>query len=83
LPIITSTHGDNLSWINDNVGIVVESDIHSLKTAINRILNDNDLKTKFGENGKDLVKTKFNWAKIIQSLETMCFGCIKGDHESP
>jgi glycosyltransferase involved in cell wall biosynthesis len=70
LPIITTTHGDKLNWFNDNVGIVVEYNQESLKNAILKILNDDELKIKFGEKGKEIVKNEFNWGAIILKLET-------------
>jgi glycosyltransferase involved in cell wall biosynthesis len=69
LPIITTTHGDTLNWLNKNVGMVVEYNQNSLKNAIYQILNDNELKIKFGKKGKEIVKNEFNWATIILELE--------------
>jgi glycosyltransferase involved in cell wall biosynthesis len=69
LPIITTTHGDMLNWINNYVGIVVEYNHGTLRNAIIRILNESGIKVRFGKNGKDLVKKEFNWATITLSLE--------------
>jgi len=82
LPIITSIHGDSLTWINDNVGIVVDYDHNSLKNAIIQILTNKDLKTKFGENGKNLIKREFNWTVIIHSLEKTYLQSIKENVEN-
>jgi glycosyltransferase involved in cell wall biosynthesis len=40
-----------------------------LKNAIYQILNDYELKIKFGEKGKEIVKKEFNWGTIILTLE--------------
>ena len=68
-PIITTNKGDELDWIDSNVGYVVEYNEELLGDAIVKILNDKKLKKKFGEMGGNLVREKFNWDKIVKRLE--------------
>lgn len=67
-PIITTNMGDELGWIR-KVGYVVNYDKYELKQAILKLLGDEKLRKKFGENGKDLVINDFNWRNIASQVE--------------
>jgi glycosyltransferase involved in cell wall biosynthesis len=69
LPIITSTQGDNLDWIHNNVGFVVEYNPSRLKDAIFKIIDDEALSRKFSNQGKQLVAEQFNWNAICDQIE--------------
>ena len=69
VPIITTNKGDELDWINNNVGFVVKYDENELSNVILKILSDVDLRSKFGQNGKNLIRTKFNWQIITEHIE--------------
>lgn len=69
LPIITSTQGDNLDWIHNNVGFVVEYNPSRLKDAIFKIIDDEALSRKFSNQGKQLVAEQFNWNAICDIIE--------------
>lgn len=68
-PIITTTKGDNLGWIDNKVGFVVDYDKNQLHDKINEILTNESLKKKFGDEGKKLIIDRFNWAKIVSDIE--------------
>ncbi len=76
-PIITTTSGDNLEWVNNSVGYVVDFDRHHLADAMLNVLNDKNLTERFGEEGKRLVKEEFNWAKIVNKIEGFYKHCNK------
>ena len=67
-PIITTNNGDVLDWINE-VGCVVDYDDKELKQAIMKMLTNEELRIKFGKNGKKLVQQEFNWDKISKKVE--------------
>lgn len=69
LPIITTNRGDELDWINDNVGYVTDYDEHQLAQAILNIILNDSLRNKFGDNGKKLIKSNFNWQNIVDKIE--------------
>lgn len=69
VPIITTNKGDELDWMNNNVGFVVKYDENELSTVILKILSDVNLRSKFGQNGKNLIRTKFNWQIITEHIE--------------
>ncbi len=40
-----------------------------LSNVICKVLSDEDLRNKFGQNGRNIVKTKFNWQSISNDIE--------------
>lgn len=71
LPIITTCDGDCLNWIHNNVGLVVDNDEEQIASAIIRILSFPSLKKEFGKQGVTLIREKFNWTSIVDSLESI------------
>ena len=69
LPIITTDKGDKLEWIHNKVGYVVKYDKDQLSASISRVLESEDLRRKFGAEGRKLVEEKFNWGEIVKTLE--------------
>ena len=76
-PIVTTSNGNNLSWINNEVGFVVGYDVNHLNHAILDIVRNEELKFKFGKNGKDIVIKKFNWNKVSKTLENIYKTCME------
>lgn len=72
-PIITTSNGDQLDWIHDNVGYVVEYDKDQLLDVMNRILSDGEIGRTFGEEGRRLVREAFSWDKVVMQME-MVYG---------
>ena len=68
-PIITTSIGDELGWIHNNVGYVVGNDKDELTDAMLNILTNESLRTQFGDKGKQLALTDFDWNNIINKLE--------------
>lgn len=67
-PIVTTNKADELEWIQDKVGVVANYNSKDLKSAICKILNNNQLKRDFGTNGKQLVNDDFNWDIIVKLI---------------
>lgn len=76
-PVVTTENGDELEWLNDRVGYVTKFDSRSLAAAIISLLRDDDLRNKFGTNGRDLVRQRFNWPSIACQLEKMYLECLE------
>jgi len=77
LPIITTTEGDDIAWIDNNVGFVVEYDKYSIYKAILKILQDGILWNDFSKNGKKLALQELNWDKIVmQMISNVYEGCV-------
>jgi len=70
-PIITTNKGDELDWIDDKVGYVVEYDKIQLGNAILKILSDEQLRLKFRKECKSVIERYFSWSKIVEKLEVI------------
>ena len=68
-PIITTNNGDELEWIHDKVGYVVEYDKDQLGAAMFEILSDEGLRRGFGEEGRRLVMEEFGWDIVVRKVE--------------
>ncbi len=80
-PIIsTDIKGSGVSWVNQNniTGLVVPpKDSTALSEAINKILNNKELKEKFGENGRKRFEKEFNITIISQKILNLYKDIIK------
>jgi len=77
-PIITTNKGDELDWIQNKVGYVVEYDKKHLQEAIVSILGDEELRRKFSREGQKLVEENFLWNKIAKVVERSYSEAISG-----
>ena len=68
-PVIVTNRCGIAEWINSNVGYVVEYDKEELRNALFKVLNDEGLRRRFGEEGKKLVMEEFGWDRIILDIE--------------
>lgn len=50
-------------------GFVVKCDENEIEKALYEILSNDELRKKFSENGKRIVKEKFTWDKVIGQVE--------------
>ena len=78
-PIVTTNKGDELDWIQNKVGYVVDYDKNQLRDAIIKILSDEGLRRRFGEEGRKLVIDEFEWNKIVKRLEVLYETAIHSD----
>lgn len=67
-PIITTVKGDKLSWIDKNVGLVVNYDKKDLKDAILCVLSNDEMVHKFSKNCKIVVEKHFTLTKVIDQI---------------
>ena len=65
--IVTDRCG--ITDIVEKVGYVVEYDKDQLRDAIFKILSDEGLRRRFGEEGKRLVNAEFGWDKVVRKVE--------------
>ena len=69
VPIITTTQGDTLEWINDYVGYVTPPEYCDLADAADMILSDIELTARFSRNCRKIVKSAFSLEKVVDRLE--------------
>jgi len=70
LPVIT-TNRCGIADIVKRAGLIVEFDRKQLKDAIFKVLSDEGLRRRFGEEGKELIKEKFKWDTIVKKIENI------------
>jgi len=68
-PIVTTTLGDTLEWIDRNVGYVTRPTPRDLAEAMHRIISDDELRRSFSKNCIEIVKSEFSIEKVVESLE--------------
>jgi len=77
VPIVTTTRGDEIDWIHNNVGFVVEYGVSELQNAIERLLMNDSLRKDFGENGRRIVRERFTWNVISEKFENLYQNVVK------
>lgn len=76
-PIITTNKGDELDWIDEKVGYVTDFNENKVGDAILKIIGDEQLRLKFGNECKSVIEIYFSWDKIVEKLEEIYSGCCK------
>jgi glycosyltransferase involved in cell wall biosynthesis len=78
-PLVTTTLGDELEWIDDNVGYVTKPTYYDLAGAVYNILSDDKLSEKFSANCRRLVKSEFSLERAGKRLERIYREAIDGE----
>lgn len=71
LPIITSSAGEHLDWIDNKAGYLADYDPESFASKIVDLLKDEKTLKQFCEESKRLAKYQFNWSIIGEKLESV------------
>lgn len=70
-PVIVTDRCGIADIVDGKVGCVVEYDNDQLRDAIFKVLSNKEIRERFEEEGKDLVKKKFDWEKIVKQMENI------------
>ena len=68
-PIITTSLGDTLDWIEGRVGYVTRPTSHELARAMHAIISNDDLRQQFSRNSRRITQSEFSSARVIDRLE--------------
>jgi glycosyltransferase involved in cell wall biosynthesis len=68
-PIVTTTLGDRLDWIDNNVGYVTSPTESDLAKVLYSLLADDDLREKFSINCRRVVNSEFSIGTVVDKLE--------------
>ncbi|NJD54592.1 MAG: glycosyltransferase [Candidatus Methanoperedens sp.] len=79
-PVVVTNNCGVSEWIGEDVGYTIECDKDQLKDAILKVLIDDRLMRKFGEEGRKLVENNFDLKIIITYYEKIYEG-IKHPNE--
>jgi glycosyltransferase involved in cell wall biosynthesis len=61
--------GDELDWVHERVGYVVDYDSNELRKAIEKLLKNEYLRRTYGEAARNLMKEEFAWDRIVSKME--------------
>ncbi|NEQ81886.1 MAG: glycosyltransferase [Moorea sp. SIO2I5] len=59
-------------------GLVVEGEVDAISNAIAQLLASPDFRNQLGENGKQLVSSRYSWSAISQNLASVYANIIEG-----
>jgi len=76
-PIITTTLGDRMDWINNQVGLISAPSSNNLSEAMNRILSNDRLLEDFSSRCKGIVTSAFSLGFVVSKLENLYAEAIK------
>jgi glycosyltransferase involved in cell wall biosynthesis len=69
LPVVMTNKGDELDWVHERVGYVVDYDSNELRKAIEKLLKNEYLRRTYGEAARNLMKEEFAWDRIVSKME--------------
>ena len=75
-PLILTKNNHIQSWVKDNVGIVCEFSENNLAECLEQLLDDDELCSRFGKSGRELVENRYNWDKVSLEIEKIYDNCI-------
>jgi glycosyltransferase involved in cell wall biosynthesis len=68
-PIVTTTLGDTLEWINGNVGYVTSPTIADIANAVKMLISNVELANVFSRNCVSITRSKFSIETVVDKLE--------------
>lgn len=68
LPVVISRQCNFPEVSQHNAGFVVEPNDIAVTEAISTLLSDDELRTRMGHNGRNLVREKYTWSAIAASM---------------
>lgn len=73
IPCITTSLANNALGAENNKSICIADSLEETKTAIERLLKDEEFANQIAKNGQDLVRQSFNWehstSQLIQAIK--------------
>ena len=67
-PLLLTKNNHIHDWVDENCGLACDDDKDSLRSAIEKLLFDEDLSKTYGENGKRLIKERYDWDIINKQI---------------
>ena len=68
-PIVTTSLGDTLDWIEGRAGYVTRPTVHELARAMRAIISNDDLRQQFSRNSRRITQSEFSSARMIDRVE--------------
>lgn len=77
VPAIVTDRCAITKFVDGKAGYVVEYDREQLKNRIVKVLNEEGLRKRFGNKGRQLVREKFDWNYIVNKIEKIYNAIMK------
>ena len=81
-PLVLTKNNHIHDWVQNNVGLSCDYDKNSLKEALEKLINDEQLKEQFGKEGRRLVEEKYNWDVIDNQILSIYKSILKNNSQS-
>ncbi len=75
-PIVTTTLGDSMPWIDNDVGFVTKPTADDLADAAYSILSSDKLKDKLSKNCAAIMQSTFSINRIVDQIEQVYLGAL-------
>ncbi|AUV82855.1 glycosyl transferase family 1 [Salinigranum rubrum] len=76
LPVVTTFVEEELDWLHEQVGLVTAYDEAAFADAVGRLLDDEPMRTAYGEAGRRLVDDRFTWDAVVARLDALYRDCL-------
>ncbi|MFC1900298.1 glycosyltransferase [Chloroflexota bacterium] len=76
-PVIVTDRCQMAHLFDNTFGLVVPYDHNRLYDALIQMLNDEEMRVRFGETGKALVREKYTWSHIAEQIEEIYGEVVK------
>ena len=76
-PLVLTENNHISSWVDGNVGLTCKFNEKLLANSIETLLNNESQCIKYGENGKKLIDTKYNWNTVEKQINIIYKNCEK------
>jgi len=76
-PLILTKNNHISDWVDNITGFTSQYDEIKLANSIKKLINEEKLMKKFGQNGKRLIKEKYNWDSIENQIESIYKNILK------
>jgi glycosyltransferase involved in cell wall biosynthesis len=77
-PIVTTSLGDTLGWIDGKAGYVSRPTSRDLAEAMYIIISDEKLRRRFSRDCIEIVKSEFSVEKVVERLENVYEEVVEG-----
>lgn len=69
IPVVMTDRCGIANLVDKKIGLVVKYDKNMLKETILKFISDDELRKKFGNEGRRFIKESFTWKKAVDKLE--------------
>lgn len=70
-PLVLTKNNHIQNWVDGNVGLCCEFDAKQLSESIEKLLDDETLAGRYGEEGKKLIAEKYNWSDVVKQINNI------------